>query len=71
MDTSNPLEIEDAMRTAADWQLEQVIEWLAKNAIKHDAYQRFLYFYDDDGTKALVNQLTCDLKKAMRPQEDS
>ncbi len=28
IDTSEPISIEDAMRTASDWQLDQVIEWL-------------------------------------------
>ena len=64
------------MRAAADWQLEQVIKWITKNAMKHDPYQRFLYFTDPDySAKALANELTCDLKKAMRPttptQEDN
>jgi len=28
MDASQPITIEDAMRVATDWQLEQCIEWL-------------------------------------------
>ena len=31
MNGSHPITIEDAMRKAADWQLEQVIEWFDKN----------------------------------------
>ena len=70
-----PCEPQD-MRAAADWQLQQVIEWITKNAMKHDSYQRFLYFHDPDcSTKTLAKELACDLREAMRPtaptQEDN
>ena len=46
-------------RASADWQLEQVIEWLGK--------------YETIGLEEhdLVVRLIHDLKKAMRPQEDT
>ncbi len=49
--------IKQDMRTAADWQLEQVIEWL-KNCRYYDL------FYTKD--RALMIR---ELKKAMRPQQ--
>jgi hypothetical protein len=49
--------IKQDMRTAADWQLEQVIEWL-KNCRYYDL------FYTRD--RALMIR---ELKKAMRPQQ--
>ena len=39
---------------AADWQLEQVIEWMKVNLIKHGFHEGYAYLYKD-------------LKKAMRP----
>jgi len=50
----------DNMRAAADWQLEQVIEWMKVNLIKHGFHEGYAYLYKD-------------LKKAMRPatQEDN
>ena len=41
LDMSQPLEIEDCMRTAADWQLEQVMEWLDEHLTNYsdDAYR--------------------------------
>ena len=65
LDMSQPLEIEDCMRTAADWQLEQVMEWLDEHLINYS---------DDDycGRCKSINDLEDHLKKAMRPtQEDS
>ena len=65
----------DDMRNAADWQLEQVIEWLNNN----------LYYIQEDGSIRYHNcvnpvsgkyvvfdhyQIIDDLRKAMRPQED-
>jgi hypothetical protein len=53
----------DNMRAAADWQLEQVIEWLKD------------YTSDDVGVGCYVymNSFSHDLRKAMRPtiQEDN
>ena len=56
----------DNMRSAADWQLEQVIKWLGKN----------LSNYTDDsylGDMSPLHRLDDDLKEAMRPttQEDN
>ena len=45
----------DNMRAAADWQLEQVIEWL------RDTHEEHI------GLLAVIK----DLRKAMRPQEDT
>ena len=46
------------MRAAADWQLEQMIEWLEYYPIKD--------VLDTGGYSALIK----DFKEAMRPQED-
>jgi signal transduction protein with GAF and PtsI domain len=66
LDMSQPLEIEDCMRTAADWQLEQVMEWLDEHLTNYsdDAYR---------GRCESINDLEDHLKQAMRPtktQED-
>ena len=55
--------LDDDMRYAADWQLEQVMNWLDKHLINYS---------DDDycGRCASINDLEDDLKKAMRPQEN-
>ena len=45
----------DNMRAAADWQLEQVIEWL------RDTHEEHI------GLLAVIK----DLREAMRPQEDT
>jgi hypothetical protein len=64
IDTSEPISIEDAMRTAADWQLEQVMKWLDENLSNYT---------DDDylGDCEPLHKLQDYLKKAMRPQEDN
>ena len=52
--------VEDALiRAGADWQLEQVIEWLEYYPIKDTL--------DTGGYSALIK----DFKEAMRPQEDN
>ena len=49
---------ENDLRAAADWQLEQVIEWMKVNLMKHD-------FHEGE-------ELLKDLREAMRPtQEDN
>ena len=64
-------EIEDAdvrkvMRTAADWQLEQVIKCISTTLM--DAY----LYVDDSGDYAFnEGEFLKDLEKAMRPQEDN
>ena len=55
---------DDNMRSAADWQLEQVIEWLQGNL--------GMYEGDDLGYKYIFidkDKLITDLKNAMRPQQ--
>ena len=47
--------IADGMRAAADWQLEQVIEWLEETG------------YDQFWDQKIIT--ATDLKKAMRPQQ--
>ena len=57
-----PLESEHdyiEMRAAADWQLEQVIEWI-KECPNYD-----LDFHSE------CRRMIADLKKALRPQEDN
>lgn len=53
------------MRTAADWQLEQVMKWLEENISN--------YTDDDyiDDCEPIHLWMRDDLKKAMRPQEDN
>ena len=50
----------DNMRAAADWQLEQVIEWLKDHAAVNMYEAHDGPCFDEDG-------LLDDLKKAMRP----
>ena len=60
MDESQPITVEDSMRSAADWQLEQVMKWLDEN----------LSNYTDDDYLAdcePLHKLEGDLKEAMRP----
>ena len=54
---SNPYDEED-MCAAADWQLEQVIEWI-KGRPNYDP----LYLHSE------CQRMIADLKKAMRPQQ--
>ena len=56
------------MRSAADWQLEQVIEWLKDN-VSHSLFLEVGVTYPID-----FDWIVDDLKKAMRPtntQEDN
>jgi hypothetical protein len=50
---------QDDMRAAADWQLEQVIEWI-EECSNYD-----LDFHSE------CHRMIADLKQAMRPQEDN
>ena len=62
----------DDMRATADWQLEQVIEWIRGNLMKHDFHEGYAYLYDDCSNAEIeVDLVVKDLKKAMRPQEES
>ena len=62
-DESPPITVEDTMRTAADWQLEQVMNWLDKHLTN---------YLDPDylGSCESIPDLEDDLKKAMRPTGD-
>ena len=62
--------IED-MRSATDWQLEQVIEWLKVNLMKHNYYEGYAYISDDYDSNAEieVDKVLEDLKRAMRPKQ--
>jgi hypothetical protein len=57
--------VKSNMRNAADWQLEQVIEWLRCVSL-YD----YLYLWNDSA-EINKDELIADLKKAMRPQEDT
>ena len=62
-DSVHPCDPEN-MRTAADWQLEQMMEWLDEH----------LSNYSDApwlGSCESILDLKDHLKKAMRPQEDN
>jgi hypothetical protein len=64
--------LDDDMRAAADWQLEQVIEWMKVNLMKHDFHEGYAYLYDDCSNAYIrEEELLKDLREAMRPQEDS
>jgi hypothetical protein len=55
---------EDAVRAAADWQLEQLLIWIE--------FYLHRYLYVSDGVAEIYyDNLFKDLKKAMRPQEDN
>ena len=56
----------DNMRSAADWQLEQVVEWIRS----HPWAGSDCPFYDFEAEEER-SRLIDDLKKAMRPQEDN
>ena len=57
-DSVHPCDPAD-MRAAADWQLEQVIEWI-EECSNYD-----LDFHSE------CRRMIADLKKALRPQEDN
>ena len=56
---------DDDMRAAADWQLEQVIEWLKNNL---DPSMDIMQVWEN---KYAINdyRVIANLKKAMRPQQ--
>ena len=65
----------DNMRAAYDLgrdaMLEQVIEWMEVNLMKHDFYKGYAYLYDDCSQAYIrEEELLEDLKEAMRPQEE-
>lgn len=52
----------------ADEMLEQVVEWLKANLMKHDVNEGYAYLYDDCSNAYIrEEELLKDLKKAMRP----
>jgi len=58
---------EDTVRAVADWQLDQVIEWLKVNLMKHDYHEGYAYLYDDCSNAEIeVDKVIEDLKQAMR-----
>ena len=60
----------DGCRAAADWQLEQCLEWLKVNLMKHDFHEGYTYLYDDCSSAEIeVDLVVNDLRKAMRPKE--
>ena len=61
---SNPFD-EDDMRAAADWQLEQVIEWL------NIGYQTDPNLSREVKQRGGFKAIAIALEKAMRPQEDN
>ena len=66
-DSVHPCDPEN-MRTAADWQLEQITEWLRKNLPQTLYLEPIGYIeYKKEDRLSLID----DLKKAMRPQEDN
>jgi len=52
----------DLARAAADWQLEQVLEWLKEHAGEYAYEDYYGPCFNDNG-------LLDDLRKAMRPQQ--
>ena len=55
----------DHMRAGADWQLEQVIEWIEANPIEDYVYT------DYSGAIVKEQEFLKNLKQAMRPQENN
>ena len=52
------------MRAAADWQLEQVINWIKENG------QDYVYYDHSLGYEMLsLNDFIADLREVMRPQQ--
>ncbi len=57
---------EEAMRAAADWQLEQVINWIRCSPwVGSDCP---IYDFEDEQDRL---QLIADIKKAMRPTQEN
>ena len=61
------------MRAAADWQLEQVIEWIRENLwIEENDLPRYLNnTTPEEGAVIDEWKIIFNLKEAMRPQEDN
>jgi hypothetical protein len=56
---------ENDMRAAADWQLEQVFEWI-KSELGHNCYLNPLGYYDHEVDVEYVLE---ELEEAMRPEQ--
>jgi hypothetical protein len=66
-DSVHPCDPEN-MRTAADWQLEQVIEWMEANLMNHDFYKGYAYLCDNFPNVYIKEyELLEDLRESMRP----
>ena len=63
-----------AFQAGADWQLEQVFEWLYDNLylVEEDGSIRYLDTINNYGEHVAIDrhQIIDDLEAAMRPQED-
>ena len=61
-----------AFQAGSDWQLKEVIKWLAENLGIVDEFPRYMW-NTCEGECALIDQgkVITDLGKAMRPQEDN
>jgi hypothetical protein len=61
----------DDMRVAADWQLEQVIEWLQENLLLCNDKLEYCYLkkYPLSGMSIDKDKVIEDLKQVMRPQQ--
>ena len=62
--------VTESMRAAADWQLEQVIEWLKANLMEYSPEKGYTYldlFWDD--AEIRVHLVVERLKEAMRPRQ--
>ena len=58
------MELCDDMRAAADWQLEQAIEWMKDHNTQYIREDSMGIYFDDE-------KCIDDFKKAMRPQENN
>jgi hypothetical protein len=72
MDESRPIAVEDSMRVAADWQLEQVIEWLQENLLLCNDKLEYCYLKKYPLSRMSIDKdkVIEDLKQVMRPQEN-
>ncbi len=57
----NNMEAYGDLRDAADWQLEQVIEWIEENGYE------YVYYHHELGCQTEHSRMIADLRKAMRP----
>ena len=62
----------EEMRAAADWQLEQVMEWLNRNITHYTDADGSCSFIASDylGTCKHINDLKYHLQTAMRPEQE-